>query len=68
MNREIKDIVKIAEAPFKKVDFDIFVAWWCAEGPINSQEYKRFEIYVVTIKISMTEYYHWINVQAHHLF
>ena len=28
------------------------------DGPINSQEYKRFEMYAVTIKISMTEYHH----------
>ena len=33
-------------------------------GSINSQEYKSSEIYVVTIKISMTEYHHWINGQA----
>ena len=36
--------------------------------PINSQEYKSFEIYAVTIKISMTEYHHWISGQAYHLF
>ena len=32
----------------------------CSEGSINSQEYKTFEIYAVTIKIhvSMTEYHH----------
>ena len=37
---------------------------------INSQEYKSFEIYMymVTIKISTTEYHHWINSQAYHLF
>ena len=29
---------------------------------------QQFEIYAVTIKISMTEYHHWINSQAHHLF
>ena len=29
---------------------------WCSDGPINSQEYKSFGIYAVTIKISMTEY------------
>ena len=28
------------------------------KGPINSQECKRFEIDAVTIKKSMTEYYH----------
>ena len=27
-----------------------------------------FEIYAVTIKISMTEYHNWINRQAHGLF
>ena len=27
-------------------------------GPINSQEYKSFEIYAVTVKKSMTEYHH----------
>ena len=34
--------------------------------PINRHEYRSFEIYVVTIKISMTEYHHWINRQAYH--
>ena len=29
--------------------------WWCSDGSINSQEYESFEIYAVTIKISMTE-------------
>ena len=31
---------------------------------INSQECKSFEIYEVTIKISITEYHHWINGKA----
>ena len=35
---------------------------------MDSQEYKGFEIYAVTINISMTEYHHWINSQAYHLF
>ena len=34
----------------------------------NSQEYKSFDIYVVTIKISMTEYRYLINSLAHGLF
>ena len=34
----------------------------------NSQEYKSFDIYVVTIKISMTEYHHLINYLADGLF
>ena len=37
-------------------------------GPLNSKEYKRFEIYAVSIKISMTEYHHWINELVVHLF
>ena len=45
----------------KLLNFDVCVVWWCSDGPINSQEYKRFEMYAVTIKISMTEYHHWIN-------
>ena len=35
---------------------------------MTSQEYKSFEIYAVTINISMTEYHHWINGRAYHLF
>ena len=31
----------------------------CSDGPINSHIYKSFEIYALTIKISMTEYHHW---------
>ena len=38
------------------------------ERSINSQECKSFEIDAVTIKKSMTEYHHWINVLAAHLF
>ena len=37
-------------------------------GPINRQEYKSFEIYAVSIKISMIEYHHWINGLVDHLF
>ena len=40
------------------------------EGSISSQEiqeYKNFDIYAVTIKISMTEYHHLINRLAHGL-
>ena len=44
------------------------VLYWCAEGSINSQEYKSFEIYAVTINISMTEYNHWISSLADRLF
>ena len=34
----------------------------------HSQEYKSFGIDAVTIKKSMTEYHHWINELAAHLF
>ena len=33
-----------------------------------SQEYKSFEMYAVFIKISMTEYHHWMNDLVDHLF
>ena len=42
----------------------VCVVWWCLDGPINSQEYNSFEMYAVNIKISMTDYHHWINGQA----
>ena len=65
----LKTLFKIVEASLKKkLNFDVCVVWWCSDGPINNQKYKNFEIYVVTIKISMTEYHHWINGEAHHLF
>ena len=65
----LKALFNIVEAPFKKqLNSDVCVAWWCSYGPINSQEYKSVEIYAVTIKISMTEYPHWINGQTYHLF
>ena len=35
-----------------------------SDGSINNQEYKSFNIYAVTIKISMTEYLHLINRQT----
>ena len=38
------------------------------KGSINSQECKSFEIDAVTIKKSMTEYHHWINGLAEHLY
>ena len=52
----LKTLFNIVEARFKKLlNYDVCVVW-CSEGSINSQEYKSFEIYAVTIKISMTEY------------
>ena len=64
-----KALFNIVEAPFKKLlNSDVCVVWWCSNGPVNSQEYKSFDFYTVSIKISMTEYQHWINGQADHLF
>ena len=65
----LKTLFNIVEAPFNF----FFLLWclcclWCSDGPINSQEYKSFEIYAVSIKISMTEYHHWINDLVDHLF
>ena len=65
----LKTLFKIVEASFKKkLNFDVCVVWWCSTGPINSQEYKSLEIYAVAIKISMTEYHHWINGLVDNLF
>ena len=63
-----KDIIMEVAPCKKKLNFDVCLIWWCSDGPINSQKYKSFEIYAVTIKISMTEYHHWINGQTYHLF
>ena len=65
----LKTLFNIVEAPFEKLlNFDVCVVWWCSDESRNSQEYRSFEIYVVTIKISMTEYHHWINRRAYRLF
>ena len=45
----------------------VFV-WWCSDGPLNCQGFKSFEIYAVSIKISMIEYHQWINDLVDHLF
>ena len=59
-------LFNIVEAPFKQLlNFNGCVVWWCSDGPIYSQEYQSFEINAVTIKISMTEYHHWINGQTY---
>ena len=63
----LKTLFNIVEAPLKKLlNFDVCVAWWCSTGPINSQEYKSFEIYAlpVSFKISMTEYHHWLIIYS----
>ena len=43
--------------------FDVCIVWW-SDGSINKQEYKNFEIYAVSFKISMTDYHHWRNCQT----
>ena len=54
----LKFKVLILEAPFKFVlNFDVSVVWWRSDGRINSHEYKSFEIYAVSIKISR-----WLNI------
>ena len=64
----LETLFNIAEAPCNFFwNFVVCVVWWCSDGPINGQEYKSFEMYAVTIEISMTEYHHWINGQDHHL-
>ena len=56
----LKTLFNIVEAPFNKIlEFFVCVVWWCSDGPINSQEYKSFEIYGVTIK-SLSRYL-WLN-------
>ena len=65
----LKTLFNIVEARFKTLlNFDVCVVWWCSDGYVNSQDYKSSEMYAVTIKISMTEYYHSINCQADGLF
>ena len=65
----LKALFNIVEERLKKLlNFDVCVVQWCSERSINSQECKSFEIDAVTIKKSMTEYHHWINVLAAHLF
>ena len=64
----LETLFNIVEAPFKELlNFNVCVVWWCSDGSINSQGYKSFEIYAVTIKISMTEYHHWLNGQANQI-
>ena len=48
--------------------FDVCVVLWSSNESINSQAYKSFEIYTVTIKISMTECHHFINCSSYDLF
>ena len=58
----LETLFKILEDEFVKLlNFNVCFVQWCSHGSINSQECKSVEIYVVTIKISMTEYHHLIN-------
>ena len=64
----VKTLFNIVEAPWKSWTLmSVLYDDVHADGPINGQEYNIFDIYAVTIKISMTEYHHWINGQAYHL-
>ena len=58
MRCRLKTLFNIVEAPLKKklLNFDVCVVWWCSDRPLNSQEYKSFEMHAVSIKISVTEY------------
>ena len=56
----LNTLFNIVQAPFKKkylLNFDVYVVWWCSDGPINTQEYNSYEIYAVTANISMTQYH-----------
>ena len=57
---------------WKLMNFDICVVYDDVQIDRNNKKKNRnttsFVIYSVTIKISMTEYHHWINGQAYHLF
>ena len=70
MYSALKTFLNIAEAQFKKwLNYDVCVVYNDVQkdkktaGNTNS-----FEVYAVTIKISMTEYHHLINSLAHGLF
>ena len=68
-HKALQTLFNIVEAPLKKLlNCDVCVVWCCSDGPLNSQQHKSFEIYAVSVKISMTEYHHWINGLADHLF
>ena len=55
----LNTLFNIVQAPFKKkLNFDVYVVWWCSDGPINTQEYNSYEIYAVSANISMTQYHH----------
>ena len=54
----LKTLFNIVEAPVLKKTLMSALYDDVNYGPLNSQEYKSFEIYAVSIKISMTEYNH----------
>ena len=61
----LKTLFKIVEAPLKKKITLINVLY---DDIQIIQEYKSFDVYAVTIKISMTSImHHWMNGQAYHL-
>ena len=52
----LNTLFNIVEAPLKKIVelWSLCCIWWCSDGPLNSQEYKSFEIYAVSISRHMT--------------
>ena len=51
-----RERVNIVEAPFKKLNFDVCVVWWCSDGPINSQETKLLKF------MQSISRYLWLNI------
>ena len=63
----LKTLFNIVEAPLNKNGWTLMSVLY-DDVQITQPEYKSFEIYAVSIKISMTEYHHWINDLVDHLF
>ena len=60
LDLHLQTLFNIVEDPLNIyiLNFDVCVVWWCSDGPINSLEYKSFEIYAATV----TDIYdHWIS-------
>ena len=59
----LKTLFNIVEAPLQK-NFELLMSVLyddVQDGPLHSQEYKSLKFMRPSIKISMTEYHHWIN-------
>ena len=55
-----KALFNIVETPFFFY-FDVCAVWWCSGGPINSHEYKRFEMYALCSHYQ--DIHDWISPQ-----